>query len=177
MNRDLPETNLENLLRSLVPDAPSFALMERIDEELKLDMSWLNATARPRRQVNWLNSVGWSAVGAAAAVAVMSFLPAQPQGALQSTSSMAAVAPAPAIIAVSTDREWDVMKEEAAEEKVRRPRQQATPTLVSYRQAWLNPHSASRITVTPPDEQRLVLPVNFISEAPFSLPDLQPYRP
>ncbi len=170
MNRDLPETKLENLLRGLVPDAPSIGLMERIDEELKLDMSWLNATAaRPPRQVRWLNAVAWSAVGAAAAVAVMSFLPAQP-GTMQSASVVAAaVVPAPTVVTGSKYRDWDVVRDEAPPEETRRPHRHAAMLQASY--GPINTHSSSRISLTPPTEERLVLPVNFLSEAPFSLLD------
>lgn len=184
MNLDPSETKLENLLRGLVPDAPSPALMERIDEELKLDMSWLNATARPQRRVNWITSVGWSAFGAAAAVAVMSFMPAQPHGAFQNAASFAAVTSAPsstsAMPVSATLREWDVMKSDAPQENSRRPREQPVLVVASSRQAWLSSSSrnGARITVeTPPDPEKLALPVNFLSEAPFPLPDLSSYQP
>lgn len=177
MTHDPSETKLENLLRSLVPDAPSPVLMERIDEELKLDMSWLNATARPRRRVNWISSVGWSAFGAAAAVAVMSFLPAQPQGTFQNATTLAAATTA-ALPVAATISEWDDVKSnESQASDNRRSREQPLLVVARDRQAWLNPRNQSRITMSAPDEEKLVLPVNFLSEVPFPLPDLQPYRP
>ncbi len=177
MNLDPAETKLENLLRGLVPDAPSPLLMQRVEEELKLDMSWLNATARPpRRQVNWISPVSWSALGAAAAVAVMSFMPTQPAGIYQSTATLAAATPvhAPAIVlpVAGTISEWDDAKREEIREK------EAQYVHVNARadrqQAWLNYRDRARITLEYADSEKLALPVNFLSEAPFPLRDL-PY--
>ncbi|MGV3659243.1 MAG: hypothetical protein ACO1TE_03640 [Prosthecobacter sp.] len=153
--------------------------MQRVEEELKLDMSWLNATARPaRRKVNWISPVSWSALGAAAAVAVMSFLPAQPGGIYQSTATLAVVtpvsAPAAAVVPVAstTISEWDETKQADSRDK------QAQYVRVSSRgdkqQAWLNYRDRARITLEYADAEKLALPVNFLSEAPFPLRDL-PY--
>lgn len=179
MNLDPAETKLENLLRGLVPDAPSPLLMQRVEEELKLDMSWLNATARPpRRKVNWISPVSWSALGAAAAVAVMSFMPTQPYGAYQSTATLAVATPVSTPTAVvlpastaPTISEWDDSQQADSRDK------QAQYVRVNTRtdkQAWLNYRDRARITLEYADSEKLALPVNFLSEAPFPLRDL-PY--
>lgn len=174
MNLDPSETKLENLLRGLVPDAPSSALMDRIDEELKLDMSWLNATARPRRRGSWLSSAGWSAVGAAAAVAVMSFMQTQPSGVFQGTGGLASAESQRAALPVSTTiREWDVMKQESsAQEEAGRSHEKPVLVLARNKRTWLGSGGGSRITMEAPHEEKLALPVNFLGEAPFALADL-----
>lgn len=176
MNLDPAETKLENLLRGLVPDAPSPLLMQRVEEELKLDMSWLNATARPaRRKVNWISPVSWSALGAAAAVAVMSVMPTQP-GTFQSTATLAAAAPAAKVLPISTSAptisEWDDTKQEDSHE--RDAQYVRVSTRADRQQAWLNYRDRARITLEYTDSEKLALPVNFLSEAPFPLRDL-PY--
>lgn len=180
MNLDPAETKLENLLRGLVPDAPSPLLMQRVEEELKLDMSWLNATARPaRRKVNWISPVSWSALGAAAAVAVMSFMPTQP-GTYQSTATLASAtpvqAPAAVVLPVSTAptiSEWDdnTSHEENHGKQAQYVR---VSTKADKQQAWLNYRDRARITLEYTDAEKLALPVNFLSEAPFTPLDL-PY--
>lgn len=173
MNLDPAETKLENLLRGLVPDAPSPLLMQCVEEELKLDMSWLNATARPqRRKVNWISPVSWSALGAAAAVAVMSFMPTQP-GTFQSTATLAAAAPAAKVLPISTSAptisEWDDTKHEDSR---REAPQYVRVNARGDRQAWLNYRDRAHITLEYTDAEKLALPVNFLSEAPFPLRDL-----
>lgn len=174
MNLDPAETKIENLLRDLVPDAPSPALMERIDEELKLDMSWLNAKA-PRRQVNWLNSVGWSAFGAAAAVAVMSFIPVQQQGV--SAPMMAAVTPPPVVLPVpSTISEWEEPRNNIIRDASTHPSVQYVQVSTSDKHTRLTPRDKARITLEYMDEEKLAMPVNFLSEASLPLPGMPLYQ-
>lgn len=181
MNLDPTETKLENLLRGLVPDAPSPLLMQRVEEELKLDMSWLNATARPaRRKVNWISPVSWSALGAAAAVAVMSIMPIQPAGTYRSTAALAAAPPVttpaarvlPVSTAAPTISEWDDTNEE--DSRTSNAQYVRVSTRTDRQQAWLNYRDRARITLEYTDSEKLALPVNFLSEAPFPLRDL-PY--
>ncbi len=177
MNLDPAETKLENLLRGLVPDAPSPLLMQRVEEELKLDMSWLNATARPqRRKVSWISPVSWSALGAAAAVAVMSFLPTQPYGPHEGMATLAAATtPAPAaVMPISTSAtisEWDDEVKGGPDDEAQYVRVNAR---ADRQQAWQNYRDRARITLEYADSEKLALPVNFLSEAPFPLRDL-PY--
>lgn len=176
MNLDPAETKLENLLRGLVPDAPSPLLMQRVEEELKLDMSWLNATARPqRRKVSWISPVSWSALGAAAAVVVMSVLPTQP-GTFQGTATLAAAAPAAMVRPVSTSAptisEWDDATPENSRE--RDTQYVRVSTRADRQQAWHSYRDRAHITLEYTDSEKLALPVNFLSEAPFPLRDL-PY--
>ena len=106
MNNEINEQELENLLRGLAPAAASPALVQRVDDELKLDMSWLSTSRRkPHHQPRWLMSAGWAAMGAAAAIAVMSYLPQQQRA--EGFASTSTSVSKPVSRAATTLREWD----------------------------------------------------------------------
>lgn len=165
MNHETEETKLEGLLRGLVPDAPSPELMQRIDEELKLDMSWLNATAKPRRAVRWLTHAGWSAVGAAAAVAVMSFMPLTTPTGGTSGANVAAngspLATQNAVLPVSTIREWEDVKNDGIHFNQQSLPEQHLRVIARDKHTWIDPRDGAEITVELPRVEKFVLPVNF----------------
>ncbi|MBB5030840.1 hypothetical protein [Prosthecobacter vanneervenii] len=155
------DSELESLLRGLSPAKASPALMRRVDEELQLDMSWLGSTAkRPaRRAPRWISSVSWAAMGAAAAVTVMSWLP-QPA---QSTATLAAAQPSPAVMPVSTSttslREWE------EDESPRYSRKQSADKhfiVVSREmQTWGDPRYGAQTTMEISSKNKLLVPVTF----------------
>ncbi len=153
MNDDLNDTHLENLLRGLAPAAASPALTQRVDEELKLDMSWLGSTTKPRRATRWLTSATWASLGAAAAVAVMSFLP-QP-------TSNATLATTPAVLPVATIREWEDVQNDGIHYSAERLPEQHMTVISRERQTWIDPRDGAQMTVEYPRQQKLVLPVSF----------------
>ena len=57
MKPEIHAPELENLLRSLAPAAVSPDLRTRVEEELRLDMSWLSQTVKKPRAVRWLAPV------------------------------------------------------------------------------------------------------------------------
>ncbi|MCF7788091.1 MAG: hypothetical protein K9N47_18355 [Prosthecobacter sp.] len=152
MNNDLNDTQLENLLRGLPPAAASHSLVQRVDEELKLDMSWLSTSRRkPQRQPRWLMSAGWAAMGAAAAIAVMSYLPQQtsPQG-LAATTQPA-----------STIHEWDGEQESGIHHG--RSHVAEARALVVSRElgTWVDPRYGAQLTMHIPSGQNLLTPVSY----------------
>lgn len=152
MNNEINEQELENLLRGLAPAAASPALMQRVDDELKLDMSWLSTSRRkPHRQPRWLMSAGWAAMGAAAAFAVMSYLPTQ-----RSEGGVASLASAPATI-----REWD--DEHGNSIHRGRSLNDDKLALVVSRElgTWVDPRYSSQMTVDISSKQQLLQPVSF----------------
>ncbi|MFO1485740.1 MAG: hypothetical protein U1F71_20430 [Verrucomicrobiaceae bacterium] len=157
MNDDLNETHLENVLRGLAPAAASPALVQHVDEELKLDMSWLHTSARPRHAIKWITSASWAAVGAAAAVAVMSFLPATQE----TTGDTNALATVPTVLPVSTIREWEDVQDEGIHYSKERLPEQHLRVIARERQTWIDPRDGAQMTVEYPSEQKLVLPVSF----------------
>ena len=157
MNNELNETELENLLRGLAPAAASPDLVQRVDEELKLDMSWLSTSRRkPQQLPRWLMSTGWAAMGAAAAIAVMSYLPAQ-----NAQSGVATLATAPAVLPVSTLREWD----DEHGNGIHRGRSLADDklALVVSRElgTWVDPRYSAQMTVDISSQQQLLQPVSY----------------
>jgi len=159
MNNELNEQELENLLRGLAPAAPSPALRQRVDEELKLDMSWLSTSRRkPQRAPRWLTSAGWAAMGAAAAIGVMSYLPLQSgQGA-----TAYALASAPAVRPTATLREWDDSSDRGIHEG--RSRMSEKHALVISRElgTWVDPRYSAQTTMVIPSQQQLLLPASYI---------------
>lgn len=155
MNNDLNDTQLENLLRGLAPAAPSAALAQRVDEELKLDMSWLSTSRRkPHHQPRWLMSAGWAAMGAAAAIAVMSYLPQQ-----QRTQGLASVSVSKP--AATTLREWDDTQETGIHRG--RSMQAEKHALVVSRElgTWVDPRYGSQLTMDIPSQRQLLMPVSY----------------
>ena len=158
MNNDLNDTQLENLFRGLPPAAASHSLVQRVDEELQLDMSWLSTTSRskPQRQTRWLTSASWAAMGAAAAIAVMSYLPQQ-----ASPQALAAATTLPVVQPGSTIREWD----DTQERGIHRGRSQMDEAraLVVSRElgTWVDPRYGSQLTMDIPSQRQLLMPVSY----------------
>lgn len=161
MNNDMNDSQLESLLRGLSPAKASPALMSRVDEELRLDMSWLGSTTqRPtRRAPRWISSVSWAAVGAAAAIAVMSYLPQT----AQNTTTLAAATPAPAVMPVSTSTA--ALREMDDDESPRYSRKQSADKhfiVVSREmQTWGDPRYGAQTTVEISSKNKLLVPVSF----------------
>jgi anti-sigma-K factor RskA len=153
MNHDPNDTHLENLLRGLAPAAASPALAQRVDEELNLDMSWLSTRRTPRPLPRWFASASWAAMGAAAAVAVMSFLP-QP-------ISNTTLATTPAVLPVATIREWEDVQNDGIHYSAERLPEQHMTVISRERQTWIDPRDGAQMTVEYPRQQKLVLPVSF----------------
>lgn len=163
MNNDLNDTQIESLLRGLAPAAPSPELTQRVDEELKLDMSWLNTPSRQKRTPRWISATSWTALGAAAAVAVMSYMPGP---SITSPAAVAGTSAAPSlttptVLPVSTIREWEDVKDEGIHYNKQRLPEQHVRVITRDRQSWIDPRDGAQITVEIPREQKLVLPVAF----------------
>ena len=158
MNNETNDRELENLLRGLAPAAVSPALRQRVDEELKLDMSWLSTSrSKPQRTPRWLTSASWAAMGAAAAIAVMSHLPEQQSRSLSGATALAA---APAVLPAATIREWDAMQDGGSHTS--RSRLAEKHALVISRElgTWVDPRYA-QMTVEIPSQNKLLQPVSF----------------
>lgn len=157
MNNDLNDTQLENMLRGLAPAAVSPALVQRVDEELKLDMSWLSTSRRqPRHMPRWLTSASWAAMGAAAAIAVMSYLPAQ-----QAQGGAAALAAAPAVLPGTTLREWDDEQDRGIHRGRSQLAEKHALVVSSELGTWVDPRYGAQLTMDIPSQRQLVLPVSY----------------
>lgn len=160
MNHDPDDTQLENLLRGLAPAAASPALAQRVDEELKLDMSWLGTSTvrrKPQALPRWLMSTGWAAMGAAAAIAVMSYLPTQ-----RTQGGAAALATAPVVLpGATTLREWDDSKDRGIHQG--RSSLAEKHALVVSRElgTWVDSRYDAQMSMEIPSKQQLLMPVSF----------------
>ncbi len=157
MNDEPHVTHLENALRGLAPAAPSPALVQCVDEELKLDMNWLHTGTHPRRVLRWASYAGWAGLGAAAAVAVMSLMSAPPQPAGRAST----LATAPTVLPVSTIREWEDVKDDGIHYSKERLPEQHLRVIARDRQTWIDPRDGAQMTVEIPREEKFVLPVSF----------------
>lgn len=155
MNHDLNENDLEHLLRGLAPAATSPALAQRVDAELKLDLDWLGESRRPQHLPRWLTAMTWAALGAAAAVAVMSAIPPQPH------TPTATVNTPPTVLPVSTIREWEDVQNDGIHYNPQRLPEQHVTLIARERQTWIDPRDGAQMSVEYPREQKLVLPVSF----------------
>ncbi|MCB1277880.1 hypothetical protein [Prosthecobacter sp.] len=155
MNHDPDDNRFENLLRDLTPAAPSTALSKRVDEELKLDMNWLQTNRRPHHIPQWLASAGWAALGAAAAIVVMSHL------AQQAPTEASVATTTPAVLPVSTIREWEDVQDEGIHYNPQHLPEQHVTLIARERQTWIDPRDGAQMIVEYPREQKLVLPISF----------------
>jgi hypothetical protein len=154
--------HLESLLRSLPPAAASPELYARVEEELRLDMSWLASPAPRRRSVRWLAPVTYLALGAAAAMAVMSTLSLSPTPDLPAGTSMASsIATSEGVLPISTINEWDEVQDQGIQYGADRTPQKLVRMLGTERRIYIDPRDGAEVIVEVPREQSMVLPVSF----------------
>lgn len=162
MKPEIHAPELENLLRSLAPAAVSPELRTRVEEELRLDMSWLSQTTKHTRTVRWLAPVTYAALGAAAAIAVMStFSSSLTLPASTSKPTVAVNAPQSGVMPVSTISEWDDVQDEGIRYTADRMPQKHVRVRGTERHVYIDPRDGAEIIVEYPREQSLVLPVSF----------------
>jgi hypothetical protein len=148
--------DIESLLQSLSPAKPSAALTKSVDRELEQDLSWARA---PKKAPNlsWFAPVMWTSLGAAAAVLVMSAVPAS-----SVTTGSPALSQAPSVMPMSTIREVMAAQDEGIQyNDVSRLPEQHVRLVSMERHAWIDPRDGAQITVEMPREDSVVLPVSF----------------
>lgn len=157
------DANIEHLLRSLHPTPPSTDLESRVQRDLALaeffrDAAPVAATPAKKPQV-WREHLTWAAIGAAAAIAVMSVLPAglNPQPSAASTVA----ATNPAVLPVSSSREWvDVEEGSISYASAGAPQRQLKVRSLERHQ-WTDPRDGAEYTVETPVTDSVVMPVKF----------------
>jgi len=146
--------DLESLLRDLKPAPPSARLFQKVDEELSLDMSWLGRPSLTRKAAKWFTPVTFSMLGAAAAVAVMSwFAFSQPAQSDRATADGA--------VPVSTISEWQDFQNEGIRYSQDKTPQRQIRLIGTERRIFIDPRDGAQIIVETPKEESVVLPVNF----------------
>jgi hypothetical protein len=163
MKPEIHAPELENLLRSLAPAAVSPDLRTRVEEELRLDMSWLSQTVQKPRAVRWLAPVTYAAMGAAAAIVAMSAFSGSitPPAPVSKPSIAAASGSSSGVMPVSTISEWDDVQDEGIRYTADRLPEKHVRVRGTERHLYIDPRDGAEIIVEYPREQSLVLPVSF----------------
>lgn len=160
MNHDphIIEPGVEDLLRNLAPAPASRALIERVEEELRLDMNWLSSTGTTARSVRWLAPLNYIALGAAAAIALMSAFSAGEGPSLPASSALSDTGTP---IPVSTISELDLVEDQGIHYGTNQMPEQHILVRGTERQMFIDPRDGAEVIVEYPRQQSLVLPVNF----------------
>lgn len=163
------DANLEHMLRSMKPIAPSADLAERVRHDLALADMFRSAAedteplpAAHRKPLTWATSAFWAGIGAAAAVVVMLALSQEggfgTRGGITSTPSKIN---ASSIMPVSTTREWvDVEDQGIRFTTPDNPERQVRVRSVE-RQRWIDPVSGAEYIIEVPQVESVALPVKF----------------
>lgn len=163
------DANLEHLLRTLTPAAPSAELTERVKHDLALAAMFRDAaeTATPlpaqqRKPMTWASAAFWAGAGAAAAVAVMLVLPqnVNPGSTLASSKPNKALPP-DAIMPVSTTREWVGVEDQGIRFITPDNPQRQMQVRTVERHRWIDPRDGAEYIIETPQVESVALPVKF----------------
>lgn len=163
------DANVEHLLRSLRPAAPSAELTQRVERDLKLAALFREAApasvaAKPRRTL-WQSHLTWAAIGAAAAVLVMSVMPARTglqTGSELASQSQTAEAPlTDRLLPVSSTREWVDLEDGGISFATPDSPQRQMRVHSLERHQWIDPRDGAEYTVEVPTVESVVLPVKY----------------
>lgn len=149
--------DLESILRGIKPAAPSAQLFQGIDEELSLDTSWLGKSPFVKTTPRWITRTIFTAIGAAAAIAVMSWitLSGHQNTAPRETTAQNSAVP------VSTISEWADFENEGIQFAKGQPPQQRVRLIGTERRIFIDPRDGAQIIIETPKEQSFTVPVNF----------------
>lgn len=156
----MKDNDIENLLRSLAPAAPSPELAHRVERDMELAALFRDsaATTTPRRTLPvWLNRVTWTALGAAAAVTVMSALQHPDK-----TSVVASIA-TPALNApvVTSSREWVAVDDGGIIYSEQGEPEQVVSVTSVERHRWVDPKDGAEYVLELPQQEAMYLPVSI----------------
>lgn len=154
----MTQLDTERLLQSLAPAAPPESLEKRIEADLDLDRTWMKRPGS-RRRVTWKSAAGWAAMGAAAAVVVVSLLPFDTAG--EARVVKAEAAPGQAIVPVSTIREWVGAEDQGIQWNDEQAPERRVRLTTMERQTWIDPRDGAEIVVEQPRHETVLLPVSF----------------
>lgn len=163
------DANLEHLLRTLTPAAPSAELTERVKHDLTLAAMFREAAddavplpAQHRKPMTWASAAFWAGAGAAAAVAVMLALPqgVNPNSTLASSKPNKTLPP-DAIMPVSTTREWVGVEDQGIRFVTPDNPQRQMQVRTVERHRWIDPRDGAEYIVETPQVESVALPVKF----------------
>jgi len=160
------DANVEHLLRSLRPSPPSAELTQRVERDLKLAALFRDAPpviTKPKR-TPWQLPLMWATLGAAAAVLVMSAMPARndlSNGTALATLSHPNEALTDRILPVSSSREWVDVEDGGISFATPDSPQRQMRVHSLERHQWIDPRDGAEYTVEVPTVESVVLPVKY----------------
>ncbi|MDB6139911.1 MAG: hypothetical protein JWO94_2983 [Verrucomicrobiaceae bacterium] len=173
------DPELETLLRSMTPAAPSAELAGRVRHDLDLintfrEAAPANAPVARARPAPWMAPLVWAGLGAAAAVIAMSVVHPQMRataGNVASSSSVTrplsiktASAPATAagaVMPVSSTREWVDVEDMGISFATPDSPAREMKVISMERHQWIDPRDGAEYTVEVPKEESVVLPMKY----------------
>lgn len=157
----MKDNELETLLRTLAPAAPSPELARRVERDMELTAMFRHAApteASSRRPLHaWLNRVTWTALGAAAAVTVMSALQ-RPE-----KSSVVASIATPTLNApvVTSSREWVSVDDAGIVYSEQGEPEHVVSVTSVERHRWVDPKDGAEYVLELPQKEAMYLPVSI----------------
>ncbi|MDB6074880.1 MAG: hypothetical protein JWO89_2520 [Verrucomicrobiaceae bacterium] len=164
------DTELENLLRSMTPVAPSPELAGRVQHDLDLVQSFREATPEAalvkKKPAQWLANIVWAGLGAAAAVVAMGAVQSQGRTnsglvSVASISPAATAVPAAAVMPVSSTREWVDVEDMGISFATPGSPSRQMKVISVERHQWIDPRDGAEYTVEVPKQESLALPVKY----------------
>ena len=167
------DANIEHLLRTLRPAAPSPELTARVERDLALAELFRDAIppasavpARPApKRAAWIPAMLWAGLGAAAAVLVMAVLPGgavatAPRGDALASSIQGSAA-SKGILPVNSSREWVAVEDQGINfDSPDNPQRQMRVRSVERHQ-WIDPRDGAEYIVEVPQVESVAMPVKF----------------
>lgn len=158
----MTETETERLLESLRPSRPSDELAQRIGDDLESDAAWMRASGKSKSpaKVRWSTSIGWTAMGAAAAVLVMSMV-AKFSVKEPPNSGPEVAKSGVELVPVSTIREWVDAEDQGIQWNAEEAPERRVRLTTIERHSWIDPSDGAEIIVEQPRRETVLLPVSF----------------
>ena len=159
--------NLEQLLRNMIPAAPSADLTERVRQDIQLADLFRNAagqdqpTASGRRLPTWISRVSWAAMGAAAAIALSNTLHRMDsKGETPPVASIAtnSLKPAPTL---SSTREFVGIDDGGIVYSSDGEPGKLVSVSSIERHHWVDPKDGAEYTLEVPQEESVLVPLSF----------------
>lgn len=157
----MKDTEIENLLRSLKPASASPELVQRVERDMQLAEIFRRAEApvQSRRNTNsWAGRVTWSALGAAAAVVLMSALQ-RPQTAAPVVASI--TTPPMSAPVVTSSREWVSLDDGGIVYSDEGEPEHLLSVTSVERHRWVDPTDGAEYVVELPRQEEMYLPVSI----------------
>jgi hypothetical protein len=166
------DANLEHLLRTLKPAAPSAELTERVKHDLALADLFRDpaddvapVSVKRSKPMTWSSAAFWAGIGAAAAVVVMMALPQGSRFSSNATQLAAALpkvaAGAGSLMPVSSTREWVDVEDQGIQFTTPDNPQRQMRVRSVERHQWIDPRDGAEYIVEVPQVESVALPVKF----------------